>query len=403
MLKPNLQDQGRHDLPQKDARQSADPQGNSNDTHGQTCSSTVDYRIQGIPQSAVRKEDANSREIVKELIQKFENHPNRVSLMEDLNMTEVFNPFNQKSQELITSLGHSASSTAHGASAYSRRRGTDSQSRTDTTPCQFPGRSSRKTRPMVLAMVRPWGSACILRRMIFCEQSKRKSAQLSSGGGTQMNYTKKFADGHRMHRRRHRDLRWYRLTETFLYGDTSKKNSSLKVLGAHDQCGRWYWTSSTTCWLQRSEEIVQEDVRGALSRDGEGTSPFLLDSNAANKKINNSMAWRSMLVALIPIWAGAITLPLPHLPPLRLLSGKQAHAQGNLLHRGTPGQHEIGNRGNLHPGVNSDSFFFFHRSRMSAFFACRKQNLVAIARGGGRGNQHTFRTQFFSCAAWCAH
>ena len=89
MLKPDLQYQGRHDLPQKDARQSADPQGNRNDTHGETCSSTMDFRIQGFPQPAARKEDANRKEIVKELIQKFENHPNRVSLMEDLNKTEV--------------------------------------------------------------------------------------------------------------------------------------------------------------------------------------------------------------------------------------------------------------------------------------------------------------------------
>ena len=100
---------------------------------------------------------------------------------------------------------------------------------------------------------------------------------------------------------------------------------------------------------------------------GEGTSPFLLDSNVANKKINNSKAWRSMLIALIPIQAGAITLPLPHLPPLRLLSGKHAHVHGNLLHRGTLGQHEIGNRGNLHLGVNSD-FFFLPSFQNECFF-----------------------------------
>ena len=65
----------------------------------------MDYPIQGIPQSAVRKEDAHRNEIVKELIQKFENHFNRASFMEDLNKTEFSNPFCHTSKELITSMG----------------------------------------------------------------------------------------------------------------------------------------------------------------------------------------------------------------------------------------------------------------------------------------------------------
>ena len=104
VLSPNPQFQGRHDLPQKDARQSADPQGKGNVSNGETRCGTVDYRIQGIPQSAVRKEDANRNEIVKELSQKFENHFNRASFMEDLSKTESSNPFCQKSKELMTSI-----------------------------------------------------------------------------------------------------------------------------------------------------------------------------------------------------------------------------------------------------------------------------------------------------------
>ena len=65
MLKPNPQYQGRHDLRQKDARQSADQQGKGNVSYGETRGGTVDFRIQGFPQSAVRKEDANRNEIVK--------------------------------------------------------------------------------------------------------------------------------------------------------------------------------------------------------------------------------------------------------------------------------------------------------------------------------------------------
>ena len=38
-----------------------------------------DYRIQGIPHSAVQKEDSNRKEIVKRLTQQFESHGNRDS------------------------------------------------------------------------------------------------------------------------------------------------------------------------------------------------------------------------------------------------------------------------------------------------------------------------------------
>ena len=59
----------------------------------------VDYRIQGKPHSTVQKEDSNRKEIEQRLIQQFENHPNRDSLIEDLNKTEDFNPFSEKSKE----------------------------------------------------------------------------------------------------------------------------------------------------------------------------------------------------------------------------------------------------------------------------------------------------------------
>ena len=39
-------------------------------------------------------------------MQQFENHPNQDSLIEDLNKTEEFNPFSEKSKELITSMGN---------------------------------------------------------------------------------------------------------------------------------------------------------------------------------------------------------------------------------------------------------------------------------------------------------
>ena len=68
----------------------------------ETSPGNIDYRIQGFPHSTVQKEDSNRKEIVKILIQLFENHP----LTEDLNKTEEFNPFSEKSKELITSMGN---------------------------------------------------------------------------------------------------------------------------------------------------------------------------------------------------------------------------------------------------------------------------------------------------------
>ena len=52
-------------------------------------------RKSGIPHSTVQKENSNRKDMVKRLIQQFENHPNRDLLIEDLNKTEEFNPFSE--------------------------------------------------------------------------------------------------------------------------------------------------------------------------------------------------------------------------------------------------------------------------------------------------------------------
>ena len=72
----------------------------------ETCRGNVDYRIQGLPHSTVQKEHSKRKEIVNRLIQQFENHPSRESLIEDLNKTEEFNPFSERSKELTTSMGN---------------------------------------------------------------------------------------------------------------------------------------------------------------------------------------------------------------------------------------------------------------------------------------------------------
>ena len=66
----------------------------------ETCRGYVDYRNPGVPHSTVQKEDSNRKETVKRLIQQYENHLNRVSLIQDLNKTEEFNPFSEKIEEV---------------------------------------------------------------------------------------------------------------------------------------------------------------------------------------------------------------------------------------------------------------------------------------------------------------
>ena len=61
-------------------------------------------RICIMDDSAVQKEDSNRKEIVKRMIQQFENHPCHDSLKKDLINIEEFNPFSEKSKALITSM-----------------------------------------------------------------------------------------------------------------------------------------------------------------------------------------------------------------------------------------------------------------------------------------------------------
>ena len=47
-----------------------------------------------------------AEKMVRKLIHQFDTHPNRDSLMEDLNNRRKFNQFSEKSKELITSMGN---------------------------------------------------------------------------------------------------------------------------------------------------------------------------------------------------------------------------------------------------------------------------------------------------------
>ena len=114
---------GRQDPPNPEARKSTDhpstgkpvahfsrahviPEKVSDGSTGELVAVTLITEFQVHLTSNVQKENSNRKETVKRLIQQFENHPNRDSLMEDLNKTEEFNPFSEKSKELITSMGN---------------------------------------------------------------------------------------------------------------------------------------------------------------------------------------------------------------------------------------------------------------------------------------------------------
>ena len=118
VFKPNLQ-HGRQDSSNFEARTSVGREskeseetrcdGNScrgPEEFGETRSDNIDFRIQGLPHSTVRKRDDIRSETVKKLIRQFETHPNRESLMTELDKNQKFNPFNEKWRELIRSMGN---------------------------------------------------------------------------------------------------------------------------------------------------------------------------------------------------------------------------------------------------------------------------------------------------------
>ena len=94
---------GLQDPQNQDARSLWEPSSNSN-IFGETCDSTVDHRIVGVPLSAVEPQNTTSENKVKKLIEKFENHKNKHSLIQDLRQTEKINKFSKESQDLTADM-----------------------------------------------------------------------------------------------------------------------------------------------------------------------------------------------------------------------------------------------------------------------------------------------------------
>ena len=66
----------------------------------------IDFRVQGLPYSTVEQQDTTRKDVVKELIHQIETHPNREALKADLHQNQAYNPFSEKSKDMIHSLGN---------------------------------------------------------------------------------------------------------------------------------------------------------------------------------------------------------------------------------------------------------------------------------------------------------
>ena len=107
VLKPAWSE-GRKDTSNMDGRQTSATSGK----HGETCCGLnegdtlpkIDYRIQGLPHSVVEQEDNTRREVVNKLIHQIETHQDRDALKADLQQNQAYNPFTEKSKNMIHSM-----------------------------------------------------------------------------------------------------------------------------------------------------------------------------------------------------------------------------------------------------------------------------------------------------------
>ena len=66
----------------------------------------MDYRIPGVPLSAVKRQDTHRKDKLKQLIEKFENHPNKESFLQDFKQTKEINDFSKESQDPIADMNN---------------------------------------------------------------------------------------------------------------------------------------------------------------------------------------------------------------------------------------------------------------------------------------------------------
>ena len=74
-------------------------QSSDSKSYGETCSNIVDYRISGVPLSAVEQQDTTRENKVKNLIETFEKHQHKESFFQDLSQTQKIIMFSRESQD----------------------------------------------------------------------------------------------------------------------------------------------------------------------------------------------------------------------------------------------------------------------------------------------------------------
>ena len=62
-----------------------------------------DFRVSGLPHAVVKQAE-NFR--VRELVKKIESHPHRQALQADLQQSNAYNPFSEKSKKMIRDMGN---------------------------------------------------------------------------------------------------------------------------------------------------------------------------------------------------------------------------------------------------------------------------------------------------------
>ena len=66
----------------------------------------MDYRISGVPLSAVEQQNTTRENKVKKLIEKFENRQHKESFLQDFSQTQKITKFSAKSQDLLADEQH---------------------------------------------------------------------------------------------------------------------------------------------------------------------------------------------------------------------------------------------------------------------------------------------------------
>ena len=70
-------------------------------TYNESCRGEIDFRTEGLPQSAAQEQDHIRKQAVQKLIHQFETHPKKEALQADLKQNGAFNPFSEQSKEMI--------------------------------------------------------------------------------------------------------------------------------------------------------------------------------------------------------------------------------------------------------------------------------------------------------------